>query len=118
MVEAVIGSCVALGLGAVVLWWGRACQSGKLPQNWILGYRTKLTLTNEQAWVAVHKAAAPWILLAGTGVVIAGLTGVVLALINELTAARVALGLSAPWVLLWVLVGFTVSSRAAKTYKK
>jgi hypothetical protein len=50
-----LAAVAVIVVGGLVLWWARACGRGTFRRNAILGYRTPLTLANNDAWIAVRK---------------------------------------------------------------
>lgn len=118
MIELVIASSALLVLGLLILWWARACRRGTLPRNWIFGYRTVLTLRDQDAWVSVHRATAPYLLIAGIGVTGAAVIGIVLAVTGVTDVVPALLGSSIGWLLVWVLISFVPAVRAERNYKR
>lgn len=116
--QLLIASGVVFALGTLVLWWARACWRGTLPQNWILGFRTRLTLRDPAAWKAVHRALAPCVAVAGVGLLLGALGGVLLALLGARNAAPVFLGSSVIWLFAWLLIGLVPAIRAERAYKR
>lgn len=72
-----IGPSIALIVGLLVLWWGIACRNGRFPRNPILGYRTVAALRSTHAWDAAHRGYAPWIILSGVVLTVAGIVAFV-----------------------------------------
>lgn len=118
MAETLIASAAVLVAGLLVLWWARACRHGTLPKNWVLGYRTPLTLRDREAWIAVNRASAPLIAIAGVGPIAAAVVGIVLSLIGVLKATPVLLGSSLVWILIWALLGILPAARAERAYRR
>ncbi|WP_054686012.1 SdpI family protein [Microbacterium sp. No. 7] len=116
-----IGAALVAALALLVLWWARACRRGTFRRSRIAGYRTALTLRDDHAWVAVHRAASPFLAVAGVGALVGTIAGAVLALAGVAGAAA-ALGASVawvlPWVLLWALLGLIPAVRAERAYRR
>lgn len=112
----IVASLIVLVLGLLTTWWANASWRGTLPRNWILGYRTKLTLSDKNAWVAVNSASAPSVLIAGVGASLAAVVGAVLATVNLEIITPVFLGGGIVWLLGWVLAGLVPARRASKRY--
>ncbi len=105
-------------LGVLILWWARACRRGTFRRNHVLGYRTSLTLSNDDAWIAVHRAIAPFVFVAGIGAVLAALVAALLAVFQVAAVPQVLLGMSVIWILLWVLLGIIPGHLAARGVRK
>ncbi|KRC60864.1 hypothetical protein ASE14_07825 [Agromyces sp. Root81] len=118
MIETISASAVILAVGVLVLWWARECRRGTLPRNWIFGYRTKLTLSDDQAWVVVNRASAPFIAIAGFGLIVAAIVGIIAALVGASAVASALIGSSIVWLLGWVLIGIIPAARAARKYQE
>ncbi|WP_246062260.1 SdpI family protein [Haloactinospora alba] len=93
-------AAVTLALGAtaaltVLMAWAGA--TGRLAPNPFLGIRTSRTRASERAWYHVHRAAAPWCVVAS--VVLAAGTVAPLFLGNGMAQAAVFLGASALYLL-------------------
>jgi len=114
MIGMLVAAALVFALGLLTLWWARACLRGTLPRNRIFGYRTRLTLSSTTAWVATHRAAGPFVVVAGLGASIAALVGAVLALTGHDAASPAFFGGGLVWLLAWVLVGIVPAHRAAK----
>lgn len=118
MAEMLFASGGVLGAGILALRWARACRRGTLPRNWILGYRTPLTLRDKTAWEAVNRASAPFILIAGSGLILAGIAGAVLALTHTTDIVPVVVGSSIVWLIAWILIGLVPAVRAERAYRQ
>ncbi|MFJ3391603.1 SdpI family protein [Leifsonia aquatica] len=114
----VVGSAAIVVIGSLVLWLARACRSATLPRNWILGYRTAVTLRDANAWAAVNRAPAPYLFIAGIGMIVAALAGLLLALAGATDLAPGFLGSACAWLILWVVVGYFPALRAERAYKR
>lgn len=118
MLEMLIASGVVLLVGVLVLWWASACRRGTLPRNWIFGYRTLLTLRDSSAWVAVNRASAPFITIAGGGLIVGAILGVILSLFDATEEVPLLVGSSIVWLVAWTLVGIVPAIRAERTYRQ
>ena len=88
-----IGPSIMVIVGLLVLWWGIACRNGRFPRNLILGYRTAAALRSTPAWNAAHRGYAPWIILSGVVLVVAGIVAFVGVLVGADTVVPPTLGL-------------------------
>lgn len=113
-----IAASVVAIVGILVLWWARACFRGTLRRNAIIGYRTRLTLRDDGAWKAVHRAIAPFLFVAGAVPVLGAALAAALALTGAATAAQGSLAISAGWIILWVLLAIIPGHLRARSYKK
>ncbi|WZH36352.1 MAG: SdpI family protein [Microbacterium enclense] len=113
----VAASVLVLVAGLLALWWARASLRGTLPRNWLLGYRTPLTLSDKDAWTTVNRAPAPFALTGGIGAGIAALAALVLALFGAGAIAPAFLGVGMAWLLLWTILGIIPAHRAARRYR-
>lgn len=118
MIGIVISSLLVVLAGLLVLWWARAAHRGTLRRNPLFGYRTALTLKDENAWIAVNRASAPWAAAAGAGAILAGLAAMIVALLGQQSIAPVFLGSGLIWLLAWSLLGIIPAQRAARSYKR
>lgn len=118
MTELYLVALAVMIVGALVLWWAQACRRGTFRRNAILGYRTPLTLTNNDAWIAVHKAIAPFALIAGAGAVLGAVVAALLAALHVGSVSQVLLGISVGWIVLWILLGIIPAHIAARNFKK
>jgi hypothetical protein len=111
-----IGAVLVILLGALLAWWAWLCSRGMFRRQWLIGYRTPLTLKDDQAWVQVHRAFAPTLLIAAVGCIMAGVGAVVLFLAGLGLAAQISLGVAPAWVLVCMIIGFIPARRTAKAY--
>lgn len=118
MIGIIAAALLVLIAGLLALWWARASRRGTLPQNWIFGYRTPLTLRDKNAWVTVNRASARFAIIAGVGAGIAGLVAIILALVGIEDISSVLLGSGLGWLLIWTLLGVIPAHRAARMYKQ
>lgn len=100
-----IGPIIALIVGLLTLWWGIVCRNGRFPRNPILGYRTAAALRSAPAWNAAHRGYAPWILLAGSAMTIAGVIALVGVLVGAGKLIPPALGAGIIVLLVAMIVG-------------
>lgn len=111
-----IGAILVVLLGALFAWWAWLCSRGMFRRQWVIGYRTALTLRDDEAWAQVHRALAPTLLVAAVGCIMAGVGALVLLLAGLDSAAQVSVGVAPAWVLVWIVIGFFPARRAAKSY--
>jgi hypothetical protein len=111
-----IGAVLVILLGALLAWWAWLCSRGMFRRQRVIGYRTPLTLRDDQAWIQVHRAFAPTLLVAAVGCIMAGVGALVLFVAGLNSAAQVAVGAAPAWVLVWMVIGFLPTRRAAKSY--
>ncbi|QZY52384.1 SdpI family protein [Leucobacter tenebrionis] len=116
MIQELMGSGLVLIAGLLVLRWARISREGTLPRNRLLGYRTTLTLRNHDAWIVVHRAAAPCLTVAGLGLVAGAIGSAILILLGTARVPTIILGSSVVWLLGWVLIGLVPAARAAKRF--
>jgi hypothetical protein len=103
-------------LGAVsacVIWVARANAQGRLGRDRSIGIRTAATMSSDQAWIAAHIEAEPWISWAG----LAGLVGALVLLFlrtrDTLSVVLVAAGATAVMVA-GVVTGWIKGVRKAR----
>ena len=118
MIGIIAAALLVLVAGLLALWWARASRRGTLPQNWIFGYRTPLTLRDKNAWVTVNRASARFAIIAGVGAGIASLVAIILALVGFQNISSVLLGTGLGWLLIWAILGVIPAHRAARMYKQ
>ncbi|WP_449406884.1 SdpI family protein [Microbacterium maritypicum] len=104
-------------VGALVVWYADACRRGTVRRQRILGYRTALTLRDPKAWIAVHRAVAPLLYIAGGGAVLAGMAGAALALFGITAAVPFVLGGAVVWLLLCTVLSGLPGAAAARGYR-
>lgn len=107
-----IGPAIATVVGLLILWWGIACRTGRFSRNPILGYRTPAALRSASAWDAAHRGYAPWIILAGVTLTVAGITALLGTLAGADDLLPPVLGVGAAVLLLAMIVGGVFAHRA------
>lgn len=117
MLGVIIAAIVLIAVGALVLWWASACRRGTFGRQWVLGYRTPLTLRDKEAWTAAHRAAGPLMLVAGGGVIVIAIVGAILS-VAAVDFAPLFLVIAVGWLLLWLLLGFIPAVVASHAYKR
>lgn len=70
---ALVFSLVLVSAGVLTTVLAFACRRGTLPLNAYVGIRIPSTTVDSATWVRAHRAAWPWIAVAGAGPVFAGL---------------------------------------------
>lgn len=118
MIALLAASLAVVTAGFFVLWWARACRRGTLRRNWVFGYRTLLTLRDDQAWVTVNRAPAPLLTIAAVGVIAGGATALVLTLVGGSAPVPALLGSSIVWLLVWIVASVVAAVRAERRYKQ
>ncbi|WP_454118914.1 SdpI family protein [Microbacterium lacticum] len=116
MVPAFIGAGVAVILGALILWWAAACRRGTFPRNRLLGIRTPTTLRDQEAWMTAHRAGAPSLTIAGTGVLLAALIAIICTLSSTpMPAVPLTFTVAFIWALGWTIASSATGTRAARS---
>ncbi|WP_058596295.1 SdpI family protein [Microbacterium testaceum] len=118
MIGIVVASLLVLVAGLLSLWWARASWRGTLPQNWLFGYRTPLTLSDKDAWTTVNRAPAPFAAVGGIGASAAAVMALVLTLLGLSSIAPAFFGAGLGWLLLWTVLGIVPAHRAGRNYKR
>lgn len=101
--------------GVLLLTLGVLSSVGRFPRNFVAGIRTSLTMANDQAWVAGHKAAAPLLVVSGV-VTICGAGVFSLLRTSDFAPTVVILTLLSVLVLLWK--GLRVANQAARPFSR
>lgn len=109
-----VGAVLVALFGVLLVWLARACRRGTFPRQALVGYRTPTTLRDDAAWVAVHRAWAPCVLIAGVGALIGACAAVLVVYTPADHLAPAFLGGSLVWVVLLVLVGVIPARAAAR----
>lgn len=118
MLGITIGALIIVMVGVLVLWWGRACRNGAFSKQWVFGYRTPLTLKDNNAWILAHRAAAPLIFVAGGGAILIALIGVILEFAKASTMASAFVGSAVAWLIGWILLAAIPAMTATRSYKR
>lgn len=113
----VISPLLVAVVGALTVWYADACRRGTVRRQWILGYRTALTMRDANAWTTVHRAMAPPLYAAGAGAALGGLACTLLALVGATGALPAVLGGSLVWLLLGVVLSGLPAAAAARAYQ-
>ena len=113
----VIAPVLVAVIAALTLWYADACRRGTVRRQWILGYRTALTMRDANAWTTVHRAMAPLLYAAGAGAALGGAAGILLALVGATEALPAVLGGSLIWLLLGVMLSGLPAAAAARAYQ-
>ncbi|MDQ0100394.1 putative membrane protein [Paenarthrobacter nicotinovorans] len=102
---------VILGaMGALLIVMGSICIKGKLPMNSLVGIRLPATTVSEEAWVAGHKAAGPYVIVGG----ICSAAGAAAILLFPTLEPPTLASITAAGVVLFTVVAAFVASGAAK----
>ncbi|WP_449281961.1 SdpI family protein [Leucobacter sp.] len=107
---------IAIMVGLLVLWWGVACRNGRFPRNPILGYRTVAALRSTPVWNAAHRGYAPWIILSGVALIVAGILAVAGVLAGAGGVLLSALGVGIVVLLAAVIAGGFFAHRSLAAY--
>ena len=103
------GILAALG-GLVVVGAALKGRAGTLKRGHWLGMRTVASMSSDEAWNAMHRAGAPYAVVGGCGLVVAGIVSVV---VGTPQGSGYALLAGCAWLIAWVFVGVRVGNRAA-----
>ncbi|MCS3426407.1 SdpI family protein [Leucobacter aridicollis] len=114
MLGTVVAAAAVAVFGVMLIGWARACRRGEFRRSWIVGYRTPLTLRDDRAWAAAHRAAAPFILVAGVGTLVGGVAAAALAAVQTGEVVPLLLGGATVWALPWVVIGGFPAVRASR----
>lgn len=114
MTGSIFAALVAVPVGVLLLVWARACRRGTFRRNPVLGYRTPLTLRNEWAWVAAHRAAAPYLLWAGVGTVATGGAGLAFVGAGAPVAVPPLITAAIVWTFALLIIAGAPAGRAAR----
>ncbi|GGJ13917.1 SdpI family protein [Paenarthrobacter histidinolovorans] len=98
------------GLGVLLIVVGAVCIKGKLPMNSLVGIRLAATMVSEEAWIAGHKAAGPYVILGG----ICSAAGAAAILLVPTPAPPTLASITAAGVVLFLVIAALVASAAAK----
>ncbi|GAA1576423.1 SdpI family protein [Leucobacter aridicollis] len=114
MLGTVVAAAAVAVFGVMLIEWARACRRGEFRRSWVVGYRTPLTLRDDRAWAAAHRAAAPFVLLAGIGTLASGAAAAALAAVRVGEVVPLLLGGAIVWSLAWVVIGGFPAVRASR----
>lgn len=114
MIETGVGALALAGFAALLAWWARSAHTGSLPRNALLGYRSRLTLHDAEAWRVVNRATSASVYVAAPGTAFGAVLSIVLAPTVGPDAAAAALGTAVVWALVWIIVGFFPASGLAR----
>ena len=118
MIETGVGALALAGFAALLAWWARSAHTGSLPRNALLGYRSRLTLHDAEAWRVVNRATSASVYVAAAGTAFGAVLSIVLAPTVGPDAAAAALGTAVVWALVWIILGFFPARRASREYKR
>ncbi|QRY41016.1 SdpI family protein [Microbacterium hominis] len=118
MVGIVLSACAVLALSLLLVWWAWAVRGGHLPRNRVLGYRSRLTLADDDAWRAVNRATSPALVTAAAGAACGALSSVAIAILASPATAAPALGLAVIWSIGWVTLGVVPAHRVARRLER
>lgn len=118
MVEVGAGALAMYAFALLLVWWARSVRAGRLPRNAVLGYRTRLTLGDDDAWRVVNRATSVSISVAAVGAALGALLSTVLAAAVGPGAAPAALGSALVWALAWIVLGVIPARRAARHFAR
>ena len=102
------GILATLG-GLVVIGAALRGRAGALSLGHWLGMRTAASVSSEEAWNAMQRAGAPYAIVGGAGLLVAGLACL---LVRSPAASGYALIAGCVWLVAWFFVGVRVGGRA------
>ena len=114
MTGSIVAALAVGAFGVLLVWWAGACRRGTFRRNPVLGYRTPLTLRDDGAWLAAHRAAARYLTWAGVGTVVGGVAGAVAIWAGLRVAAVVLVGGAILWALALTIGAGFPAVRAAR----
>ncbi|MBO1739298.1 SdpI family protein [Leifsonia sp. TF02-11] len=118
MVGVVVGSLLIIVVSALVLWWASASKRGTLRRNHILGYRTRFTLSDDDVWVTVNRAIAPFLFIAGIGAIFGAVVALVVGLIGAPEAGAIVIVVSVAWIFVWLVLTLIPAHARARALKQ
>ncbi|MFB4295562.1 SdpI family protein [Actinomadura sp. NTSP31] len=77
-----------IAAGALLAVVGELTAGGRIGRNHFAGIRTRQSMSDDESWLTVHRAARPWMLGAGIVLAVAGV--VALAVPSQLAASASA----------------------------
>lgn len=104
---------IAMVVGGILLvFLGAMARAGRLTRQWVVGLRTEVTLSSDEAWDAAHRAGAAWIGVAG---VILALGGALVMLTDSETLAGVIALVTTGVMLVPLMIAFRKGHSAARS---
>lgn len=107
----VIPAIALIVSGALVMLVGQLARHGRLPRNDLVGVRTARIMRSADSWSTAHRVAGPYLVVAGAGMLPAGIA--ILVVRSDSAVAIAALG-GAAWLLVFVLLGARLGDRAIR----
>lgn len=114
------GTCVAFAIVAVICWTiVILIRAGRFKRNRWLGIDSDRVRASEQTWTRAHRAAQPWIVLAGVTATIAFALGFAAIVLGPDTPAGgilpfIGIGVGFIGCSVGIWMGYLVGTRAAK----